>query len=186
MRFHNFLSLSDTNTNTETCRCAVSSSCTALFLVNTCFFFHCIDIQLPSVLQCCSTGTCLPLGLASAASLLSSPSSLPRPFLGIHQFSCSFPRGPTGHSYTYTQSCSQQHHPSVDLSTHLRLSLLQMGAVAIWRSCQMSRWHTKSGILNEKGRKLLFAPWKLAKSYGVTQCVIVHKNKLVHSLTDWR
>lgn len=106
IRLHRLVGLAN-NVSNHAC-CAVWHSCTALFL---CLLylpvFFLIDIPLPLLLHCCSTGTRLLLGQASAplpSPPLLLPSLLALSFFGIHQFSCSFPRGPMGHGYTHTHT----------------------------------------------------------------------------------
>lgn len=73
---------------------------TFIFFLQFFFFSHFIDILLisPAVLQYMHSSPTWPRQRCS----LRSPSLLVS-FLGIHQFSCSFPRGPMGHSYTHTR-----------------------------------------------------------------------------------
>lgn len=114
------------------------------------------------------------------------PSLLPLSFLGIHQYSCSFPRGPMGHGYTFTQAHTAildstlqawTSRPICDSASY-RWELWQFGEVV---KCHADTHEERN--LNEEENELLVAHWKLANSYCITRCVIC-KNKLQGTLVD--
>lgn len=95
----------------ETSPCAASLLLTALFLINFCSFAIFFTIPLTSIcLRACSAAVRALVSHLACLPALPSPLS----FLGIHQFSCSFPGGAMGQGYTHAHTHTQRHRDFLD------------------------------------------------------------------------
>lgn len=153
----------------------------ACVLSRLCILHYSIDIYLPSLLQCCSTGTCLPLGLAS---LLSPPSSLCRSLASISIAAASHEaRWVTAtHPHRRTQPFSAALFKRGPLDPSATQPPTDGSCGNLEKLSNVTLTHEERN-LNEEENELLVAHWKLANSYCITQCVIC-KNKLQGTLVD--